>query len=450
MKYEKWSIGYWLLEKYVCFADWIIHDKVVLTGEKNIPNNKPIVFAPNHQNGLSDPMAILLHTRFQPVWLGRADIFKPGIVTSILRFLKIMPVYRMRDGKEHLAKNDKTFADSIKVLENNCALALFPEAAHSAKRQMLPHKKAVPRIVFKAEEIAPKNLDIQIIPTGIYYSSYWKFNRSVLVNFGKPIAVNNYLEAYNENPSAATLTLRDDLERAIEQQTLNIKSTEHYDCFELIRSVYGNAYAEKTGNNKGLVSRFSSDQKLVKKLEELESRNKKETDRICQNTRKYEACVRKAGLRSWLVENHHNNILKLGLNKLVLLITLPVFAFGFLFNAVPFLTIDFIVRRKVKDFAFWSSYALVLGFTLFPIAYLTELWAVAEWLPLWWHKLLFLVALPFAGKLSFRWYILFLKTIGRARLFILKTLKKRRWQQLKTKQEQIFNELNILLQWPTN
>ena len=444
MKYEKWSLGYWLLKQYVRFTDWIIHDRVILTGQKNIPDNKPIIFAPNHQNGLSDPMAILLHTRFQPVWLARADIFKSGIITVILRFLKIMPVYRMRDGKNQLAKNDKTFDDSIKVLENNGALALFPEAAHSAKRQMLPHKKAVPRIAFKAEEIAGKNLDIQIIPTGIYYSSYWKFNRSVLVNFGKPIAVNDYLKAYNKNPSAATLTLRDDLERAIAQQTLNIKSTEHYDCFELISSVYGNAFAEKTGNNKGLVSRFSSDQKLVKKLEELESRNKKETDRICQNTRKYEACVRKAGLRSWLLENHHNNMLKLGLNKLVLLITLPVFAFGFLFNAVPFLTIDFIVRRNIKDFAFWSSFSLVLGFTIFPIVYLLELWAVSAWVSFWWQKLLFLMALPLLGKLSFRWYILFLKTMGRFKLFLLKILKKEQWLKLKTQQEELFKTLNTL------
>lgn len=444
MKYEKWSLGYWLLKQYVRFTDWIIHDKVILTGEKNIPDNKPIIFAPNHQNGLSDPMAILLHTRFQPVWLARADIFKSGIITVILRFLKIMPVYRMRDGKDQLVNNDKTFAESIKVLENNGALALFPEAAHSAKRQMLPHKKAVPRIAFKAEEIASKNLDIQIIPTGIYYSSYWKFNRSVLVNFGNPIAVKDYLEAYNENPSAATLALRDVLEEAIDPLTLNIKSKEYYDCFELIRSIYGNAFAHKTGNYKGLVNRFKSDQQLVKMLEELENRNKEKIDDICRNTIKYENSAHKHGLRSWLVENHQHNTLKLGLNKLVLLITLPVFAFGFLFNAVPFLTIDTIVRRNVKDFAFWSSFSLVLGFTIFPVFYLLEFWAVSAWVPFWWQKLLFLMALPLLGKLSFRWYILFLKTRGRFKLFLLKILKKGQWLKLKTQQEELFKTLNTL------
>ncbi|WP_319502201.1 1-acyl-sn-glycerol-3-phosphate acyltransferase [uncultured Draconibacterium sp.] len=445
MKYEKWSLGYWLLKQYVRFVDWIIHKKIILNGTENIPRNKPILIAPNHQNALSDPMAILLHTRFQPVWLARADIFKPGIITLALRFLKIMPVYRMRDGKDQLAKNEKTFADSIKVLENNCALALFPEAAHSAKRQMLSHKKAVPRIVFQAEEKAENNLDIHIVPTGIYYSSYWKFNRSVMVNFGKPLLVNDFLEAYNENPSAATLTLRDALEKAIEPLTINIKSKENYEIFELIRAIYGKAFARKTGQQNGFVQRFKSDQQLVKKLDELEPNNKEKTEKICNAAKRFDAQVRKYGLRSWLVENPENNFWKLGFNKLLLLITLPVFAYGFLFNAIPFIAIDTIVRKKIKDFAFWSSFSLVLGFTLFPIVYLLELWAVAAWLPLWWHKLLFIVSLPFAGKLAFRWYILLLKTIGRGRLFILKAFRKQQWQSLKNQQEKLFDELDKIV-----
>jgi 1-acyl-sn-glycerol-3-phosphate acyltransferase len=444
MKYEKWSLGYWLLKQYIRFVDWIIHDKIILNGQAYIPKNKPILFAPNHQNALSDPMAILLHTRYQPVWLARADIFKPGIITLALRFLKIMPVYRMRDGKDQLAKNDKTFADSIKVLENNCALALFPEAAHSAKRQMLSHKKAVPRIVFQAEEKAENNLDIHIVPTGIYYSSYWKFNRSVLVNFGEPILVNDFLEAYNENPSAATLALRDALEKAIEPLTINIKSKEHYECFELIRAIYGKAFAKKSGERNGFLNRFKTDQQLVKILDELDTSNNEKTEKICSAAKRFDTNVRKHGLRSWLVESHENNFWKLGLNKLLLLITLPVFIIGFLFNAIPFFAIDSIVRKKIKDFAFWSSFALVLGFTFFPIVYLIETWAISGWLPLWWHKVLFFISLPFVGKLAFRWYILLLKTIGRARLFILKAFRKQVWQTLIKQQEQLFDELNKL------
>jgi 1-acyl-sn-glycerol-3-phosphate acyltransferase len=245
MKYEKWSLGYWFVKQYIIFADWLIHKKTIVTGREKVPENKPIVFAPNHQNALSDPMAVLLNTRFQPVWLARADIFKPGFVTKILRFLKIMPVYRLRDGKENLGKNDKTFADSIKVLENNFALALFPEAAHSGKRQMLPHKKAVPRIVFMAEEKAGFNLDINIIPTGIYYSHYWKFNRTLIVNFGDPVPVKDYIEKYKENPGAAIIELRNRIYEAILPLVIDFRSKKYYEGFERIRCLYGDHYCKK-------------------------------------------------------------------------------------------------------------------------------------------------------------------------------------------------------------
>ena len=438
MKYEKWSLGYWMLKQYVRFVDWIIHKEVVVLGKENIPSDKPFLIAPNHQNALSDPMAILLHTKYQPVWLARADIFKNPIAAFILRFLKIMPVYRLRDGKDQLAKNDKTFSDSIKVLRNNKPLALFPEAAHSAKRQMLAHKKAVPRIVFLAEEKASDNLDIHIIPTGIFYSSYWKFNRSVLVKFGQPILVNNYLEEYATSQNSATMALRDDLQQAIEPLTININSKEFYESFELIREIYGKKYLKSQGKIDNLVNRFYSDQQLVNKLDKLAANEPKEAENLSAEVKNYNRLVKSKGLRNWLVENPEYNFWKLGLNKLVLFLGLPVFLFGFIFNAIPFFVIDTITRKKLKDFAFWSTFYLSLSLILFPLVYLLELWAVSSLLPGIELKLLFVACLPLAGKLAFRWYILFRKTWGRGRVFTLQLFNKKGWKNLRDKQKELF------------
>ena len=175
---------------------------------------------------------------------------------------------------------------------------------------MLAHKKAVPRIVFMAEERAEQNLDIHIVPTGLYYSSYWKFNRNVIVNFGKPILVNDYLDEYKSNPNAATLSLRENLYKAIEQLVININSKSNYEGFELIREIYGKAYARKKGVKNSLVSRFHSDRDLVKKLDELETVQPEEASKIVEQTRAYNEKTRKKGLRSWLVENTKNNFIR--------------------------------------------------------------------------------------------------------------------------------------------
>ena len=445
MKYEKWSFGYWCLKQYVIIVDWFIYKKIIITGEKNIPRNKPIIFAPNHQNALSDPLAILLNTPYQPVWLARADIFKSKIISIILRFLKIMPVYRLRDGKENLTKNDKTFADSVKVLQNNFALALFPEAAHSAKRQMIPHKKAVPRIAFMAEEKTDYNLDIQIVPTGIYYSHYWKFDRSLIVNFGVPIPVHNYFAEYNENPNAATLSLRDKIYDSILPLILDFRSKKYYNDFEKIREIYGKHFLNRQNKKNSILNRFKSDQVLANKLDKLETKQPIEIEKLITKVKKYLSEIKELKIRSWLVEQNKNNSWIIIINKLVLLVGLPIFVYGIILNIIPFLIIDRIIRKKVKDTSFWSSFFLAAGLFLFPLIYILELISFSWLLPGIWMKLVFFISIPFAGKLAFKWYIIFRKTVGRGRLFFLKLFKNTDYKKLLLKKENLFQDLDNLI-----
>jgi hypothetical protein len=214
MSYEKWSPGYWCLRKYICFADWLVNKKTIITGRKKIPDNTPLVIAANHQNALSDPLAILLHLKVQPVWLARADIFgKSKFIDIILKFLKIM----------------------------------------------------------------------------------------------------------------------------------------------------------------------------------------------------------------------------------------PVFLYGFIFNAVPFYLIDKIIRKKVKDKSFWSTFFFVSGIIVFPLFYLGVLLTVGWFLPGLRLKIVFLVSLPLAGKLALKWYILFKKTTGRGRYLYLKRFNKNSYQKILKKREKLFDKLDLML-----
>ncbi|MBW6536732.1 MAG: 1-acyl-sn-glycerol-3-phosphate acyltransferase [Mariniphaga sp.] len=443
MKYEKWSPGYWCLKQYIKFADWLIHKKTIITGKEKIPDNKPIVFAPNHQNALSDPLAVLLYTRFQPVWLARADIFeKSKAVDTILKFMKIMPVYRLRDGKENLEKNEQTFANSIKVLEHNFAVALFPEAAHSAKRQMLLHKKAVPRIVFMAEEKTNNQLDIQIVPTGIYYSHYWKFNRTVIVNFGEPIPVKDFMKTHAENPNAAVIALKNKIYDAILPLTININSKKHYEDFEQIRGIYGCHFLNRQQIKSSALNLFHSDQRLVNSLDKLEATQPEVTQKLVEQANNYAQLLRKLKIRNWLVNKTGNHAGMILLNSSVLLAGLPLFLYGFIFNAIPYFLIDRVIRKKVKDKSFWSTFFLVAGIVLFPVIYLLELLAFAWFIPGFWLKIAFLVSLPFAGKIAFKWYILLRKTIGRCRVLRLKWFNRKSCHQLISEKEKLFDKLD--------
>jgi 1-acyl-sn-glycerol-3-phosphate acyltransferase len=110
---------------------------------------------------------------------------------------------------------------------------------------MLPHKKAVPRIAFMAEENTWFTLDIQIIPVGIYYTHYWKFDRSLIVNFGPPVPVKEFETAYKKMPQTAILSLRDRIYQSILPLVIQINTLNFYDEFDLIRAMYAKRLLEK-------------------------------------------------------------------------------------------------------------------------------------------------------------------------------------------------------------
>jgi apolipoprotein N-acyltransferase len=136
-------------------------------------------------------------------------------------------------------------------------------------------------------------------------------------------------------------------------------------------------------------------------------------------------------LRSWLVDKKEEKLLKLILPVLFLLLTFPLFLFGFLFNILPFFLLNSLVQRKVKQEIFKSTFGFAIGIFLFPLFYLTEMLIVSQILPGWYTKILFLISLPFAGKFAFSWYILFLKTRGRWR-----------WLKIKRSNPDLYNEIH--------
>ena len=96
---EKFDLFYEILRKYVDFwHNHIYYRKVIVYGRENIDHSAHNSFAPNHQNALMDALAVLFTNSTQMVFLARADIFKKKFIAAILYFLKILPVYRIRDG----------------------------------------------------------------------------------------------------------------------------------------------------------------------------------------------------------------------------------------------------------------------------------------------------------------------------------------------------------------
>jgi len=399
----QWSQGYENLRYYVGFAYWLSHKKIVVTGLENIPKDKPIIFAVNHQNALMDPMALVCTNKLQTLWLTRADVFKGKAIQSFLRFLKMSPVYRIRDGKENLANNEHVFDLVTRVLENKQSAALFPEASHSGKRQMLSHKKAIPRMALEAEEKNNFQLDLMLVPVGIYYDHYWKFNRTVIVQYGVPFEVDCYKERYAENPQNTMLVMRDDIYRHLEPLVIQINSEKFYSDYENIRTIAGKDFAKKTFFSKNAVIQlFKAEQRLISEVEQLENREPEIFDCIRKKVGLYVDNLKKSGISDdQVIKGSETSSLFLLVQLFASFLILPFFVLGFALNALPFFIPRLFITNKLKDKGFISSCNFAVGLVLFPVFYLVESGLILLFSGSVIAALISLIFMPFIGKIAY-------------------------------------------------
>lgn len=223
------SIPYEMLRIYVKFVFPKFFREVEVRNVENIPLNQPVIFAPNHQCGLIDPLSVLLNQHDPVVFMARADIFKSKALREFLNFLKITPVYRIRDGYENLTKNESQFKMVEKVLLEKKQLCLMPEGTQGDKRRLLPLVKGLFRIAFSADEKLQRDNYVRIVPVGINYSNYLHAGSDLVVSFGEPVMTEEYLPLHKENPANALNVLKKDLSEKISGLIVDIRSKEHYD-----------------------------------------------------------------------------------------------------------------------------------------------------------------------------------------------------------------------------
>ena len=165
-----------------------------MVGRDNIPLGKPVLFLSNHQNALMDVMLIATRYHGKPWFLTRSDVFRNGFFRSLFNFLQMLPIYRIRDGRTNLHKNKAVFERCGRLLGANESILVFPEANHSLERRVRPLSKGFTRIVHAALEQNP-GLDMQLVPIGQNYAHPRQIGDSAAVYFGKPIAVQRYIDS---------------------------------------------------------------------------------------------------------------------------------------------------------------------------------------------------------------------------------------------------------------
>lgn len=402
------TLSFNLVKRYVRFTFKRFYSEFIVIGKENIPTNVPIIFAPNHNNALMDALAIHAAAPHDLpiVFLARADIFNNKITAKILRFCKMMPAFRMRDGVENLEKNNAIFKRCVDVLNHNKALGIMPEGNQGEQRKLRPLVKGIFRIAFAAQEKHGSSPCVKIIPVGIDYGDYIKSHKHIILSFGKPIEVSDYMSDYIENPVSATNEIRNSLKTELSNLTLDLATEEYYDCFETATEVANCTFQDKLKLPKSTVSLFVARQKIADKLIDIEKNNLDTIKQLNGMCEEYRTLLKKMNLRTAILESAPYKSINLLIEGFYLFTTSVLFLCGFILNFLPFFT-PVLIRKyifKAQYKGFFSSLHYGLGLITFPLFYLLQTVLFCSFSGLsWWIILLFFLSQYFLGKFGLSW-----------------------------------------------
>ncbi|MEM9142762.1 MAG: lysophospholipid acyltransferase family protein [Bacteroidota bacterium] len=219
------DLGYGLVKLWIKNALALYFSRIHVHGLENVPKNKPVLFLPNHQSALLDVLLIAVDCNRKPYFLTRADVFKKPWLKALFRFLQMIPIYRIRDGRQSLKNNDAVFRQCADLLEGHEAILMFPEANHNLKRRVRPLSKGFTRIVFAAMEQNP-DLDIRLVPVGLNYRYAEAFPDRTAIYFGQDIPVKPLYAAGDARASIDTL--KHEVSQALKGLTTHVEDEGNY------------------------------------------------------------------------------------------------------------------------------------------------------------------------------------------------------------------------------
>ena len=158
-----------------------------------VPRTGPLLLASNHPDSFFDALVIgatlnqMIHT------LARGDAFRKPKVAFWLRQIKLIPVFRGSEGRQHVKNLDVTTKESLAAMRDGGAVVVFSEGVCVNEWKLRPLGKGTARMAHQAW-FGDKGLeDMLVIPTGMNYEHYRGTGKRTAIRFGEPIKRNDLL-----------------------------------------------------------------------------------------------------------------------------------------------------------------------------------------------------------------------------------------------------------------
>ena len=354
---------YSLLLPYVNHHTRRAYRRFEVHGKELLPKDGAMVFGVNHSNTLMDALVLLSSNNIRKVFIARGDIFKSPIVAKILNFLRILPIFRIRNGVAAVRNNDETLNKAVDVLHDHVDLYLFPEGTHRTKHSLMRMGKGLFHIAVDANKQFGNESPVYIIPAAIEYGDYFRFRSTAMINFGEPINVTEFLKNATEENEAVTINqLKDKLHEEISKLFTFIPDNEDYDAiWEIVKMKN-----EKRAG--GLYKKMLRNRATVDKVLKYKEEKPEEAQNLFE--RVLDFSKERVRQKISVISTAKKYPLLNSLWKILLLILgLPYFVASAVVN-LPVWLITLIIRGKLKDPAFGNTVSYGVELVMFPLIFI--------------------------------------------------------------------------------
>jgi 1-acyl-sn-glycerol-3-phosphate acyltransferase len=390
---------YRLLKAIVWLGIRIYYREIQVLNSKHLSQSGPTIIIANHPNTLMDAWIMGYINRRKVHFVAKSTFFNSPIKRKLLHALGMIPLNRKADSVVSGVNNKDSFEACYKVLEEGGVLVIFPEGTSFLERQLRELKTGTARIALEVEKRNGGQLNLQIVPVGLNYIDADRFRGKVNVQVGKPIQISPILlEQYKVHQGIAAKQLTAQFRTELNRVFVTIDDNRKEKLIDGLRGLFDTKYQQ---NKVGVANSIQLIDRLKQRLDEFLLTAPWKIDAIEEQLISLNQQLASTGIRAdFLDRTYRKNLYSRQFvqSVLFLLLTFPLFLFGWLHNNIPYEFIGRIVPKLSKDIEYHAPLTVLLGLVIYPINYLIMSYVLSWLLPLtFWEFALYFIAMPISG-----------------------------------------------------
>jgi glycerol-3-phosphate O-acyltransferase / dihydroxyacetone phosphate acyltransferase len=381
---------------------------------ERVPLRGPVLFTSNHPNSLTDAFVIGASVPRKVHFMATVQLFQWGPLRWLLLQAGVIPLNRVKDDPRAMRTVIASFAAAHRVLEQGEAVAIFPEGITHDDPQLKSVKSGAARMALDLEHQHEGKLGLKIVPVGLTFSAKEHYRSQVLVSFGEPILISDYLLDYATRRHERLQELTAEIERRIQSLMYHLPHLEQARMIAAVKSLYLDKLWVANRMIHEPVAPAAGELLLTKAIAAAVERSFQQNPaRAAEFSRKldhYEHLLHKLQLPEEILVHFPESgwMLRRSLAWCALgILGLPVAIYGWLHRLLPWLVLRAIIKRTAKqpaDNTNVSTAAMIGGGIVFAAFYgicaglCAHLfgWRVAAW---------YALSLPPAGLIAHYYWL---------------------------------------------